>query len=406
MKTRFVSHNLLLGLFVFGWIAGAAPLELPAPTGPHSIGRTLVYATSDRPETWTPDPNDKRILPLIIWYPAEVTSSDTPTDYLPYNVSDVRGPLRLEASRGRSLSTHTFADASLADIASPLPIILFSAGANTSPAAYHALIEDLVSHGYLAAAMDHAHHGIGQIAEDGRLLEPVADTHQPEGDFGSETFQKALFTHYLRRVDERVEDTRLAIETLRKMSTDPESRFHGKLDLDRVATFGHSLGGVAAAHALADIPEVASGANIDGHIYSLFFTTDLAPKKPFLCIEAPGAPLSDDDLARFNMTRAQYEETLRVDAERQLSALQGISGGACRVTLQGVDHAAFTDSALLTRNQNPDRPSPVDGIAATRHYLLAFFEKTLSGSLDSKLTSDNSGSYPFVTVETFGALSE
>src|SRR5688500_10246462 len=65
---------LFVGLFVLLIFAVSmyAQLELPAPDGPYTVGRTVFsWIDTSRPEALTEDPNDFREVVAMVWYPAE-----------------------------------------------------------------------------------------------------------------------------------------------------------------------------------------------------------------------------------------------------------------------------------------------------------------------------------------------
>ena len=135
---------------------------------------------------------------------------------------------------------------------------------------------------------------------------------------------------------------------------------------------GHSIGGVAAAHALVDVNAIKSGINIDGHFESLPFDESHLPSKPFMWIEAHGTPSSDE-------TREEFDEGVRSMLKRQAAVWRNNTGDAYRVTIDGADHLSFHDSIFLTsQDSGYAGADPVKVAMATRTYLLAFFRKTLA----------------------------
>src|SRR5262245_16683116 len=57
-------------------------MELPAPMGKYSVGRTSFYwVDASRDEPLTKNPNDRRELMVKLWYPAE-SASGSPAPYI------------------------------------------------------------------------------------------------------------------------------------------------------------------------------------------------------------------------------------------------------------------------------------------------------------------------------------
>ena len=76
------------------WLSGGQlaaqqpPPNIPAdiftrPSGPHPVGTyDWLWVDSSRAERQTRDPNDKRHLPVQVWYPAEPVPNATPALYI------------------------------------------------------------------------------------------------------------------------------------------------------------------------------------------------------------------------------------------------------------------------------------------------------------------------------------
>ena len=62
----------------------APSVPLPAPTGPHPVGRlSTELVDADRPEIYSTEATDRRELVLWVWYPAEPAGPAEPATYLP-----------------------------------------------------------------------------------------------------------------------------------------------------------------------------------------------------------------------------------------------------------------------------------------------------------------------------------
>lgn len=117
------------------------------------------------------DPADTRVLVAQLWYPTQATGPgraylDSPA------VSDaiagqagLPGLLLDGALRGR---TNAGADARWADGA--FPLVLSSAGLGGVRTQNSAWAEDLASHGYVVAAIDHPYDSAAIVLEDGTVI--------------------------------------------------------------------------------------------------------------------------------------------------------------------------------------------------------------------------------------------
>jgi pimeloyl-ACP methyl ester carboxylesterase len=208
---------------------------------------------------------------------------------------------------------------------------------------------------------------------------------------------------YQRRVKVRVADVSMAMGMAKMMAQGPRGIFAGRLDVERMGVFGHSIGGYAAAHALSEIPALKGGVNLDGHAASMPFDVEHTPRKPFLCVEAPNFPPSDEKLAEWKTTRAEYDKMRRETDERQAAAYRENPTVSYRVTIEGAEHQSFGDDFF----PGGERPNPKDltraqVTAATRAYLVAFFESTLRGAKPAILDSVPADFAGFTRIEVFG----
>jgi hypothetical protein len=161
-------------------------------------------------------------------------------------------------------------------------------------------------------------------------------------------------------IDARVSDIALVRRSLGRVT----ARLGLRADLAHVGVFGHSLGGLTAAHAVSKQSggAFACGADVDGSVYGLRRGID----RPFLVLTHSA---HDGSLARFWGV---------LHAERRW------------FVLNGAEHLDFSDWTWLLRGVTSTPPrSPIakslgtiDGTRALwieRAYLLAFFSSCLRG---------------------------
>src|SRR3984957_11715443 len=223
---------VLLGLT---WLDHFRETELPQPTGPFAVGRV------------TYDWKDARHTELLawIWYPAAPTQPSQPTsDYLPPSwrsaVEHQRGKL-LTDFLTRDLSrvrTHSLHDAEVSTQQPSYPVVLMRAGLSGLVTGYTSLAEDLASHGYVVVGFDAPHRSSVVVFPDGRVIERAPQNNLDALD-GPEQEQRAL-----ELVQAWSADIGFALDQLERLNeSDPSGKFRGRLDLQRVGVFGHSLGG-------------------------------------------------------------------------------------------------------------------------------------------------------------------
>ncbi|MCP4421781.1 MAG: hypothetical protein GY805_34645, partial [Chloroflexi bacterium] len=177
---RLAGMAALLGFF--GWlIAVSLPVAMPVPylpdpTGPYAIGTFSRYLLDNgRPETYTEDPNDSRELMVQIWYPA-ANNDGKPASYI--ENLDVAGPVLAEQFDLPSfLLNHinltqldVWQEASPVKDEPPFPVIIFSHGLTGLRMQNTVMVRELVSHGYIVAAIDHTYANALSIFPDGRVF--------------------------------------------------------------------------------------------------------------------------------------------------------------------------------------------------------------------------------------------
>ncbi|HUF90106.1 MAG TPA: hypothetical protein VMR66_09010, partial [Gemmatimonadota bacterium] len=145
-------------------------VSLPSPTGPHAIGtRVEVVVDPTRIERLGPDSGGPRVLRVRYWYPASSAEGD-PIPYMDRSTAatwvERHGfPEGFE----RHVGTHAREDAPLAAREGPWPLLLFSHGMSWPAAMYQTFFEELVSHGYVVAAVDHTGYSDAIVFPDGRV---------------------------------------------------------------------------------------------------------------------------------------------------------------------------------------------------------------------------------------------
>jgi predicted dienelactone hydrolase len=333
--------------------AGRA-LQLPAPTGSFHVG-TRSIALTDVARREPGDPTHKRSVVIQLWYPAASGGRRAP--YMTAAVAKfvakdagVRPALlenvRLEATTGSEPLSRN----------GGWPVVLFSPGFGVGRSLYTALTEDLASHGYVVVAVDHPHDaGIVEFP-DGHIV--VA---------GSPLDIAAAL-----RV--RVADTRFVLTQLARL--DRSGLFSGRLDVDRVGMFGHSLGGAAAASTMALDSRIRAGADLDGRLFEPARSRGLS--RPFLFMSAEPGFADVPNVAGF---------------------WSKLRGPHYAVDVTGARHFAFSDLVTFVRELMRVNPAAgqvvsqlvgkLDGtatIAAERAYLRAFFERFLRAKSEPLLT--------------------
>jgi len=254
-------------------------------------------------------------------------------------------------------------------------------------------MEDLASHGYVVAGIDHPY-GVAIVAfPDGRVAIQQASTANKENQ---PSFEERL------RV--RVLDMGFVLDQIERLDAhDPEGRFTGRIDLQRVGAFGHSLGGVSAVVACAGDRRFKAAINMDGGTGELSDNLERGIEQPFMLLtkEASQAITKPDDkqLASWGMSREQYDAFMARDTQRKKAIVsERVKSVAYKVTLQHASHMNFSDAPLLEGDNRR-----IDARRALRivcDYTLAFFNQHLKNA-KSSLLDGPSPDYPEVTLDIY-----
>lgn len=320
-------------------------LTVPAPTGEFPVGtRSIPLTDRDRPEPEAA--NTPRSLVIQMWYPAAGGHQRAP--YMPAAVARF-----LASSAGvrpallRSATLDAMADARPLPRRGGWPVVLFSPGFGVVRELYAGLVEDLASNGYVVVAIDHPHDASVVEFPDGRVVVPSTQMDITEA------------------LSVRVSDAQFVLTELARINE--EKFFAGRLDLEHVGMFGHSLGGAAAASAMRADARIDAGADLDGVLFGDARSGGLS--RPFMLMNADPGFAADPN-------RSGFWSQLR--------------GPHYAVDIKNASHFAFSDLVFFAPDLLRANPSGGEGIralvgnvdgpstlAAERAYLLAFFDRFL-----------------------------
>ena len=377
-------------------------IDLPAPSGPYAVGTVIVHwVDPSRPEPMARDVASRRELLVQIWYPAQTNNATALAQYIPEfdriypyrKTLNERGLSLLPGGfeRLKSLRTHSQLGAALSDKQPRYPVLIFSPGNSVPRSLYTIQMEELASHGYVVAGVDHPY-GVAIVAfPDGRVA-IQADMRENQPPFEE-------------RVALRAADVRFVLNQLERLAEhDPEQRFTGSLDLGRVGIFGHSLGGVGAVQAGSLDRRFRAVLNLDGGTGEMSDNVERNLEQPFmLMVKAQRATprATDEQLAAWGLSRSQYEALMTKDTERKEASYRKIRAPAYRVIIQGAEHTTFSDAPLLEGEYRGKGIEPKRSLRIISAYMLAFFNKFLRNE-DSSLLDGPSTSYPEVSLERYG----
>lgn len=345
-----------VALLTVALVAASSIPRLPIRSGPFKVGR-VAYDWSDpaRSEVLSPSHNTNREIMVYIWYPTE-SKRGKPGPYFPGAklIDQAPGTQAIRDDFGSlwplivsgAIQSGVQDSAPVAPGPKPFPVILFSHGLGGSSFEYTVLFEDLVSQGYVVAAVEHTYEANAVAFPDGRVF-PFSEeiSHQmrpPPGVSFDDWIPKGLAAGQ-ERTDVKAADLRFVLDRLFQLNCagGASSRLAGRLDLTRVAAMGHSAGGSVAVRACQLDSRIKACISLDGGGYPVgaFLNEHNAPspRQPFLFVEAYRPPMRMDP-AKWNAFLSRMDQQLR-----------DCSGGSYHVTLKprGIVHGSFSDEPLL-----------------------------------------------------------
>src|SRR6202042_2990053 len=150
---------------------------LPEPTGPRPVGTpSLCLKALSRPDPWAAGVSARELM-VSLWYPA------TPSDgrrarYMTPAESGLllasRGLTRVPRDALSTVRTNAVSDATPAGRQRSLPLVVLSPGFTMPRSTLTALAEDLASHGYVVAGIDHTYESDATAFPDGRVTTCLA----------------------------------------------------------------------------------------------------------------------------------------------------------------------------------------------------------------------------------------
>src|SRR5262249_29814364 len=246
---------------------GARAGGLPVPTGPFGIGRvTVLYEDRSRTEPLDPKCGGSSLL-VDVWYPADPSASKRieMAEYLDVAAFEraigANGLKRqlgasYETIRAGNVVTHAVARAPFAASLRHSPVLIFSPGGGMIRELYTSQVEDLASYGYVVAAMTHSYDGFLTLFPDGNHAAYDGKRWPQQPSLEGEANLNQLEWH--------TDDIRVVLDELSRGS--PGLPFSHRLDLAHVGAFGHSFGGIAAAHACQKDQRIKACLNQDGAV--------------------------------------------------------------------------------------------------------------------------------------------
>lgn len=370
---------LVVWVAAVGLSAALPVFEFPKSTGPFQVGTEVRHLTDPhRREILSSNPNDPRELMVQIWYPVDPSFRGELASYRNKDVTNWR------TAQLALVKTNAYLSAPVVSTQSSYPVLMFSPPWSGQRVQNTFQVQELASHGYIVVAMDHPYGTDVTAFPDGRIA------HTKLG-VGEDYSSQEAFEHFLREAEQQVEvrasDARFVIDKLEEFNRqDPKGLLTGKLDLNRIGIFGHSLGGSVAAQACWLDARFKAALDMDGMVAGesahegsncpIFFMMEDDVLPPRTAI--PSLSPRDRRVAEFG-----YEQAAMMEISLTKS-------GGYRIVIQGATHRNFSDSPFFSPLKSLTGFGPISTKRCAQivnQYSLAIFDKNLKGQAQSLLES-------------------
>jgi dienelactone hydrolase len=346
---------------------GDDPPRLLRPTGPNAVGASSIHLNdTSRPDPWVPEAT--RELMVTVWYPTRSTSGER----APYMTPEESRLImeRTEQAAGlppdtlSTVRTNAYAGAKPTGRPHSLPLVVLSPGYTQPRSSLSGLAEDLASHGYVVAAIDHTYETYAVTFPDGRIATCEAC---------DLTEDSAFFTKLNQG---RAADVSFVLDQLTGPNSHRKWPVSNLIDAARIGMSGHSAGGASSIVSMLNDDRIDAGIDMDGRTY--IPATGLS--RPFMFLgQGTRTPGTVDSWDRDWALMAGWKRWLTVD---------------------GTVHASFNDMSLLAEQLGIDLGASTGGTRSmeiTRRYTLAMFDQHLRHR-PQPLLDRPSRCYPEVTI--------
>jgi dienelactone hydrolase len=336
---------------------------------------------------------------VYFWYPTSEKLRDTRGVYYPGAAQMEKVP-EVQARMHRAFNvawpgilsgeifSHAAERAPAVTLTGRFPIVVFSHGLGGTGFHYTCLIEDLVSRGYVVAAIEHTYSAKAVWFPDGRVIPMEEAAKRPGGNGAGQG------------INEGAADVRFVLDRVTALDGNKrEFLLAGRVDVKAAAAMGHSLGAEFATRACQLDGRFRACIDLDGGMVPVaalpLYDDGSTIRQPLLFLEAyhPESRmggLSHETIAEYYKTK---EEQLR-------SCPRGTYDVVLRS--EGIEHPSFSDLPVLFGGHDgyPDTAVALHHLDLIERFIREFLDKNLKQEKAPLL--DGSESIPEATVTAYG----
>jgi dienelactone hydrolase len=367
MRIQAVKASCLLGFFLMTALPVAGQGQLPKPTGQFGVGlRVFDWTDDSRLETPSGENGKKnRELLVYLFYPVDKETAGARCEYFPH-LKEVEafeerfGKNSFRESYGDSYKTistiksHAIENAPPAAGKQRFPVLVFSHGGGIPVLCYTAIIENLVSHGYVVAAVEHSYDGATVVFPDGRIIT------QSGWDQDAKRTKEERAAFHAGRHRAGSLDNQFVLNQLERLDSGSLKGAHqglrDRLDTSKVGALGHSLGGKMSVVSGHDDKRFRFCLNLDG---------GLDPGSTYGSLSQPVVAMFGDNRRPQKPEESKEAfEKRRSSRDRSLKALKAEYAGATKesflllVDSPGFSHFSYYDFPNAQAEEAPWRATP------------------------------------------------
>lgn len=327
-----------------------------------SVGTTSFIWT----DTVRVDPHygGHRIINVRAWYPSQRMSDNTAYDTASYYYGDktiwsqLQGWTDDDIDFVSRIKMQAIVNAPFSSSHKNCPLIVFSPslGGNLSFYGYYA--EELASRGYIVMGVNHMYESDFVIDQNNTIIQQNLTFHDSLKNLDIPT--QITADEYRKVKGQRTsvlgEDLAFALS---KIISDTTSQFSGQVDLDKVAVWGHSVGGAAAIQVALIDPRFKAVLNIDGTPPTLLNSQPLGV--PYMFIE---------DLPDYDS-----HEGLLKQYNRRNEFCESVDSRSYRVLIGGANHRSFQDLNFYSAEGETEKENALRLLDLAVSYMSTFFDE-------------------------------
>lgn len=258
------------------------------------------------------------------------------------------------------------------------PLVIFSHGGLGSESSNESLYRELASHGYVVCSIGHPFHALWTESEDGQIVFVDWGYFQEFQREDAKRDKQASFRSYQKWMETRTGDINFVIDTILERAAHGVDGLYARIDGEKIAVMGHSLGGAAALAIPRQRGDIAAVIALESPF--LYDIVGVANGEFVWREEVYPVPVlniySDSSWSHLGEW-AQYAENFDL--------LSNPSATTSSLHLPGAGHFSLTDlslaSPLLVRllEGRPATPAYAEYLGRVNSACLDFFDRYLKG---------------------------